>query len=66
MNRPERAPARPALAPATDRSWLSRIRDNPNYAEEMIIPKYAAKCLLLHGFVQKLRDNKYFSVSLRV
>ena len=37
-----------------------------NYAEEMIIPKYAAKYLLLHGFVQKLRDNKFFSVSLRV
>lgn len=37
-----------------------------DYAEEMIIPKYAAKYLLLHGFVQKLRDNKFFSVSLRV
>lgn len=37
-----------------------------NYAKEMIIPKYAAKRLLLHGLVQKLRDNKFFSVSLRV
>lgn len=39
MNRPERAPARPALAPATDRSWLSRIRNNQDYAEKIVIPK---------------------------
>ena len=37
-----------------------------DYAEETIIPKGAAKRLLLHGLVQKLRDNKFFSVSLRV
>ena len=37
-----------------------------NYAEEMIIPKYAAKYRLIHGFVQKLRDNRFLSVSLRV
>ena len=28
IKRPERAPASPALAPATERSWLFRIRDN--------------------------------------
>ena len=39
IKRPERAPARPALAPATDRSWLFRIRDNQDYAEEKVIPK---------------------------
>ena len=37
-----------------------------DYAEEMIIPKYAAKYRLIHGFVQKLRDNRFLSVSLRV
>ena len=39
INRPERSPASPALAPATDKSWLFRIRNNQDYAEEIVIPK---------------------------
>ena len=39
MKRPERSPASPALAPATDRFWLFRIRNNQDYAEEIVIPK---------------------------
>ena len=37
-----------------------------NYAEETIIPKGTAKRLLLHGLVQRLRDNKFLSAGLRV
>ena len=39
MYRPERAPASPARFPAMERSWLSRIRNNQDYAEKIVIPK---------------------------
>ena len=39
MKRPERSPANPVRGPATDKSWLSRIRNNQDYAEEKVIPK---------------------------
>ena len=33
IKRPERAPTRPALAPATERSWLFRIRNNQDLSQ---------------------------------
>lgn len=39
MNNPLLAPANPARFPPMLKSWLFRIRNNQDYAEEIVIPK---------------------------